>query len=128
MVSLLAAFDFWTVQNVTGRLLVGMRWRSALDEQGKETWVYEISEEKKNATDMYVFWITLFVAPSVWGLFVMLNFFTFKLFWNLLAMLCFGLCGIHLIAYIKCYRSSKGPLISSSMMSKAISAAISIKV
>ena len=105
-----------------------MRWRSALDEQGKETWLYEISEDKKNATDMYVFWITLFVAPAVWGLFVVLNFFTFKLFWNLLAMLCFGLSGINLIAYIKCYRSSKGPLISTSLVSKAISAAISIKV
>jgi hypothetical protein len=26
MVTLLLAFDFWTVKNVTGRLLVGLRW------------------------------------------------------------------------------------------------------
>ena len=31
-VILLAAFDFWTVKNVTGRLMVGLRWWSEIDE------------------------------------------------------------------------------------------------
>lgn len=31
IVVILAAFDFWTVKNVTGRLLVNLRWWSEID-------------------------------------------------------------------------------------------------
>ena len=31
-----AAVDFWTVKNVTGRILVGLRWWSEIDENGNE--------------------------------------------------------------------------------------------
>ncbi len=31
VVVLLFAFDFWTVKNVTGRLLVGLKWWSEID-------------------------------------------------------------------------------------------------
>lgn len=33
-VMILAAIDFWVVKNVTGRLLVGLRWWSEYDEKG----------------------------------------------------------------------------------------------
>lgn len=38
---LLLAFDFWTVKNVSGRLLVGLRWWNEVDEEGRGTWIYE---------------------------------------------------------------------------------------
>lgn len=41
IVVLLSAFDFWTVKNVTGRLLVGLRWSSDFDENGKEVWRFD---------------------------------------------------------------------------------------
>ena len=34
IVMMLSALDFWTVKNVTGRLLVGLRWWSDYDEKG----------------------------------------------------------------------------------------------
>jgi hypothetical protein len=34
LVIILSALDFWTVKNVTGRLLVGLRWWSDYDEKG----------------------------------------------------------------------------------------------
>lgn len=40
-VILLLAFDFWTVKNVTGRLLVGLRWWNKVDEDGTSTWMFE---------------------------------------------------------------------------------------
>ena len=40
-VILLLAFDFWTVKNVTGRLLVGLRWWNKIEEDGTSTWVFE---------------------------------------------------------------------------------------
>lgn len=40
-VILLLAFDFWTVKNVTGRLLVGLRWWNKVEEDGTSTWIFE---------------------------------------------------------------------------------------
>jgi hypothetical protein len=36
LVIMFTAFDFWTVKNVTGRLLVNLRWWSEIDELGEE--------------------------------------------------------------------------------------------
>ena len=41
---LFAAFDFWTVKNITGRLLVQLRWWSEIDELGLERWKFESDE------------------------------------------------------------------------------------
>ena len=38
---ILLSMDFWTVKNVTGRLLVGLRWWNHVDDDGKSDWVYE---------------------------------------------------------------------------------------
>jgi hypothetical protein len=38
---LLLAFDFWTVKNVSGRLLVGLRWWNEIQEDGTNKWVFE---------------------------------------------------------------------------------------
>ncbi|XP_060060514.1 Golgi apparatus membrane protein TVP23 homolog C isoform X3 [Erinaceus europaeus] len=38
---LLLSCDFWTVKNVTGRLMVGLRWWNHIDEDGKSHWVFE---------------------------------------------------------------------------------------
>lgn len=40
-VVLLLAFDFWTVKNVTGRLMVGLRWWNKVEEDGTSTWMFE---------------------------------------------------------------------------------------
>lgn len=44
----LAAMDFWTVKNVTGRLLVNLRWDSHIDQFGNEIMVYESDESRKH--------------------------------------------------------------------------------
>lgn len=41
VILLLLCADFWTVKNVTGRLLVGLRWWNKVDESGQSKWVYE---------------------------------------------------------------------------------------
>ena len=53
------AFDFWTVKNVTGRLLVGLLWHHERDEAtGREKLVYEckVDERKNNKVDSTFFW------------------------------------------------------------------------
>ncbi|XP_053131830.1 Golgi apparatus membrane protein TVP23 homolog A isoform X4 [Hemicordylus capensis] len=41
IILLLLSFDFWSVKNVTGRLLVGLQWWNQIDEDGKSHWVFE---------------------------------------------------------------------------------------
>ena len=48
IVVMMAAFDFWTVKNITGRLLVNLRWDSHIDQFGNEIWVYESDDTKKD--------------------------------------------------------------------------------
>lgn len=38
---LLLSMDFWTVKNITGRLMVGLRWWNYVDDNGISHWVYE---------------------------------------------------------------------------------------
>lgn len=41
VIILLLSLDFWTVKNITGRLLVGLRWWNYVDEDGVSHWVFE---------------------------------------------------------------------------------------
>ena len=41
VIVILLSFDFWTVKNVTGRLMVGLRWWNYVDEDGNSHWVFE---------------------------------------------------------------------------------------
>ena len=58
-VVVLSALDFWTVKNVSGRLLVGLRWSNHIDDAGKSTWHFQSFEDQRaiNQTDSNFFWL-----------------------------------------------------------------------
>lgn len=41
IVVILLSLDFWTVRNVSGRVLVGLRFWNQVDEDGTSFWVFE---------------------------------------------------------------------------------------
>jgi len=41
VVVLLLAFDFWTVKNISGRILVGLRWWNEIGDDGASKWHFE---------------------------------------------------------------------------------------
>lgn len=41
---LLISFDFWTVKNITGRLLVGLRYWNDIKADGTNVWIFESKE------------------------------------------------------------------------------------
>ncbi|XP_056018952.1 uncharacterized Golgi apparatus membrane protein-like protein CG5021 isoform X2 [Ostrea edulis] len=41
LIVILLSMDFWTVKNISGRLLVGLRWWNYVDDDGVSHWVYE---------------------------------------------------------------------------------------
>ena len=47
VVVILSAFDFWTVKNVSGRIIVGLRWWTEIKDDGKEVSIYESDNESK---------------------------------------------------------------------------------
>lgn len=116
IVVLFAAFDFWTVKNITGRLLVNLRWHTEIDDFGNEQWIYESDESMKTLeaaakagdedakrqlekqtstpgakTDSWVFWTTLYTTPIIWALFVFGQIISFHLFWIITASICLTL-------------------------------------
>ena len=66
---LLLAFDFWTVKNVTGRLMVGLRWESRMRDDGSSFWVYEALEDKSriSSIDSTIFWGAMWISPGLWA-------------------------------------------------------------
>lgn len=102
----LAAFDFWTVKNVTGRLLVNLRWWSELDEMGEEHWIYESDDGSKpvGRTDSFVFWSALYAYPIAWFVFGLLDLISFKVFWVNLCIICFTLSFTNAQGYYYCQK------------------------
>lgn len=42
----LCALDFWVVKNVSGRILVGLRWWNEIDEAGESVWKFECLDQQ----------------------------------------------------------------------------------
>ena len=47
VVILLSSFDFWICKNISGRVLVGLRWWNEVKPDGNEVWIYESKNESK---------------------------------------------------------------------------------
>ncbi|XP_043260663.1 putative Golgi apparatus membrane protein-like protein CG5021 isoform X2 [Colletes latitarsis] len=101
-VVLLLSMDFWTVKNITGRLMVGLRWWNYVDDNGKSHWVYESKKNRINATEARIFWLALILTPLLWSVFFMVALFGLKFKWLLLVCIAIVLNGANLYGYVKC--------------------------
>ncbi|CAJ0919767.1 unnamed protein product, partial [Mesorhabditis belari] len=100
----LLSMDFWTVKNVTGRLMVGLRWWNFVDSEGKNHWKYESSKDpsKFPALDRNFFWLALVAAPLAWSFFVALAFMFLHWQWAVVALLGFVMTSANLYGYLRC--------------------------
>jgi len=104
-VVLLLSLDFWTVKNITGRILVGLRWWNYVDENDVSHWVFESRKGVRaggRPPERKVFWTALIVTPVIWLLLFFSSFFTFRLQWTILVTLALVLQGANLYGYIRC--------------------------
>lgn len=125
-----AAFDFYTVKNITGRfyflkkylfilfrLLMGLRWWCLNAEDGNEHWVFESrdTEYKAHKVDYICFWGSMVIGILFWGLFGFMNVLGLRPSWvflfsneniNLAKAVINGVCLIFLIVniwgFLKC--------------------------
>ncbi|XP_037286481.2 Golgi apparatus membrane protein TVP23 homolog B isoform X1 [Rhipicephalus microplus] len=110
---LLLCMDFWTVKNVTGRLLVGLRWWNYVDDAGKSHWVFEsrkAGEQTTDASEASLFWMGLIGAPVLWTLFFFVSLFSWNFQWLMVTMIALALNGANLYGYIRCRLGSKGSM------------------
>lgn len=117
------AFDFWFVKNVSGRLLVGLRWWNRVREDGTSEWIFEASPTKQsNKFDKLVFWGCLYISPVVWVILGLLLS-GLKPTWLLIVGIAFFMSAANLVGYWKCLRNG-GKKIQKFVATQAVSAAI----
>mmetsp|Transcript_58141 Transcript_58141/g.130734 ORF Transcript_58141/g.130734 Transcript_58141/m.130734 type:complete len:216 (-) Transcript_58141:94-741(-) len=107
--TIFAALDFWTVKNITGRLLVGLRWWNHVRDDGSSEWVFESNPDEGalNATDRNIFWSFVYVWPVVWSFLLIMNILNFSFDWVLLNTMVFVFAGANLAGYWKCSNDAK---------------------
>ena len=90
---ILLAFDFWTVKNITGRKLAGLRWWVNTMEDGSNKWVFEcvLDPATIDPVDKRIFWAGLFASPAAWLALLLLAIFKFNLQWMLIVAVALAL-------------------------------------
>ncbi len=105
----LLAFDFWTVKNVSGRLLVGLRWWSYVKEDGSNEWIFESLEDMAEISnvDSRMFWGGLYVAPLCWSLLLIVGVLRLQFEYMPIVIAALVLSFANILGYIKCSSSAK---------------------
>jgi len=120
-VVLCLACDFWAVKNVTGRLLVRMRWWNHIKEDGTAEWKYESKasndindvqsadplRKQQETKDSRLFWTSLYLTPCAWILLCVACIVKFNLKWLPLTLVGIALNGAQLWGYWKCRSDQK---------------------
>ncbi|PIA17890.1 DUF846-domain-containing protein [Coemansia reversa NRRL 1564] len=106
---LILAVDFWTVKNISGRLLVGLRWWNEVREDGTNEWIFESRDASipVNTSDSRVFWIVLYATPAIWSLLAIVAFFSLRFQWLLIVIVAVVLAAANLIGYQRCDKDQK---------------------
>lgn len=106
---LLLAFDFWTVKNVTGRLLVGLRWWNYVKEDGSNEWVFESLENMSeiSAMDKRIFWWGLYIPVFLWGSIFVLDILKLNIQWLVVVVVALAMHIANIVGYTKCSNDAK---------------------
>ncbi|XP_036389178.1 Golgi apparatus membrane protein TVP23 homolog B [Megalops cyprinoides] len=111
---LLLSCDFWTVKNITGRLMVGLRWWNQVDNDGKSQWMFEsrkgTGKNPPSDSESRLFWLGLIICPVIWVIFAFSSLFSFKIKWLAVVIMGVVLQGANLYGYVRCKVGSRTSL------------------
>lgn len=119
LIILLLAADFWNVKNISGRLLVGLRWWNESNELGETIWVFENADPTRyiNPIDSKVFWLLMYTVPIVWTVLAIFAVLKLELLSLILIIIAISLSMTNTMAYTKCDKFGKANTIASEMFS-----------
>eukprot|EP00042_Codosiga_hollandica_P022522 m.84433 g.84433 ORF g.84433 m.84433 type:complete len:215 (-) comp50824_c0_seq1:80-724(-) len=102
IVSLLS-LDFWTVKNVTGRMLVGLRWWNQVAEDGSSKWLFESKPSfVPHPSEANLFWWSLYLFEVFWGIFALTCLLKLNFSYLIIVVVAISLNTANLIGYRKC--------------------------
>ena len=124
LVVLMSAFDFWTVKNITGRLLVGLRWWNEMLPDGTNKWLFENNlvphtsqkvpsvsithvRAPPNMIDYRIFWWSSYIYLLLWLIWTILSLLQLHFQWLLIDLVTISMTLANLYGYIKCDRQAK---------------------
>uniref|UniRef100_A0AAY3ZV35 Golgi apparatus membrane protein TVP23 homolog n=1 Tax=Denticeps clupeoides TaxID=299321 RepID=A0AAY3ZV35_9TELE len=111
---LLLSCDFWTVKNITGRLMVGLRWWNQVDDDGKSQWVFESRKGRgrnpPSNSESRIFWLGLIICPIIWVILAFSTLISFKIKWLAVVLMGVVLQGANLYGYVRCKVGSRTSL------------------
>lgn len=102
------------MKNVTGRLLVGLRWwhdagvgPEAISGNTVQQWRFETVQDREslNKIEMRIFWIGLFVTPVVWVLLGVVCILKFSVSYLVIVAVALVLGVANIVGYYKCDKS-----------------------
>jgi hypothetical protein len=105
---ILLAFDFWTVKNISGRLLVGLRWWSHVKDDGSNEWTFESLEDMAeiSAWDSRIFWWGMYLTPLAWTFYFVVGLLRLKFEYLPIVIAAIMLSMANIIGYMKCSNSA----------------------
>lgn len=123
LVILLLAADFWNVKNVSGRLLVGLRWWNESQADGTSTWVFETADPQRyiNPIDSKVFWLFAYATPALWLGLALLAVLKFEFLWLLLIVVALVLTVTNALAFSRCDKFGRANEVASGIMGGVVS-------
>jgi hypothetical protein len=106
------AFDFWTVKNVTGRLMVGLRWWNDIADDGSNVWRFESIEnlDGVSGADYSIFWYAQYLNVALWTLFGFLDLLKLQFDWLVLVVVAVSLGASNVYGYWQCSKDARARL------------------
>jgi len=102
-VIIFGSIDFWYTKNISGRILVGLRWWNQIKSNGQEVWIYESKNEQDlNKINSKIFWDSLYINTFIWLGLSIWELIRFKFMWGSLTVIMLILSGTNLFSYLKC--------------------------
>lgn len=100
------------MKNISGRLLVGLRWWSYVRDDGSNEWVFESLEDMAELSpfDSRVFWGALYVTPLIWSFFFFVGVLRLKFEYLPVIITAIVMSGANIVGYMKCSNSAKSKM------------------
>ena len=104
VVILFDAMDFWYTKNISGRILVGLRWWNTYNpETQQEVWRFESKNEIKEANiDRKTFWISLYGFTGAWLVLFIWECVFLNFMWACLCLISLAISGINTYGFLRC--------------------------
>jgi hypothetical protein len=108
---LLLAGDFWVTKNVSGRLLVGLRYWNEIDDAGVSTWRFESRDAEGmkliDASERALFWYSTYASPVAWVALAAIALARFNLEYALICAVAVALGAANVAGYVKCSKDAQ---------------------